>query len=61
MNNGLQNGYTCRCEMYHKFPLYVYAHMDYELVHICLCGRRNFILGAAIIKTEYDVTRPYGM
>lgn len=37
-------GYTCKCGKYHKFPVYVIAHWDIELVHTCDCGRKYSIL-----------------
>ena len=41
------SGYTCECGKDHKFPAYVYAHMDIELTHTCTCGRRHIILRGA--------------
>lgn len=59
MARTIPRGYACGCETYHEFPPYVYAHTHVELVHACTCGRRNVILDARIIATEYDVKRPY--
>ena len=39
-------GYICEglhCGRYHKFPAYVYAHYDIELIHTCECGAKNVI------------------
>lgn len=42
------DGYTCKCGIYHKYPAYVYAHSDVELVHSCECGRKNIIFGFVV-------------
>ena len=41
--DNIEDGYTCKCKKYHKFPAYVYAHYDIELTHVCECGRKNII------------------
>lgn len=47
----LTKGYICsglRCGRYHKFPAYVYAHMNEEIVHTCECGRKNIICEGSV-------------
>lgn len=34
----LSKGYTCECGKFHKYPLYVCAHWDNNLLHTCDCG-----------------------
>jgi hypothetical protein len=37
----MNKGYTCKkCQKYHEFPAYVYAHMNIDLVHTCDCGNK---------------------
>ena len=57
----IENGYKCRCGRQHKYPGYVYAHMNEELKHVCECGRINIILGGiAEIGNEVKFA-PYTM
>lgn len=52
MKNG-NDGFTCECGKFHKYPAYVIAHWDIELVHKCDCGRKHIILcGDATLKEE---------
>ncbi len=41
-------GYTCKCGTYHKYPAYVYAHWDISLNHTCDCRRVNVILSGVV-------------
>ena len=38
-------GYSCeQCEQFNEFPLYVAAHSQERLQHVCRCGARYSIL-----------------
>lgn len=44
MSEKLPKGYECKaCGEHNAFSAWVYAHWDFELVHICKCGQRHII------------------
>lgn len=46
-------GYTCKyCRRFHKFPAYVYAHFNDNLVHECTCGAKHRIVRGMVIDSE---------
>jgi len=43
-NEDGQKGFVCsRCDKYHDFSMYVFAHWNQELEHKCDCGARHSI------------------
>jgi hypothetical protein len=49
----LPEGVTCACGEFTKFPPYVYAHWDIELVFTCpQCKRKYTILGGTATENE---------
>lgn len=52
----VNDGYTCICGEVHKYPAYVFAHWDEELIHTCeKCGTKHDIYqGEASIHSDDD-------
>jgi len=47
-------GFYCKCEVFHAFDFYVYAHMKDRLTHTCkYCGAQHTIQhGRAALKED---------
>lgn len=51
----LDRGYVCTCGEYHLFSVWVYAHPDIEIVHVCdKCGRKNILINCQVIRYVLD-------
>jgi hypothetical protein len=41
----LPKGFACtKCDLFHLFTSYVYAHYDEALIHTCECGAKHEIV-----------------
>lgn len=53
----LTKGFTCVCGKEHKFPPYVYAHWNVELVHTCElsdggCGAKHWMRSGIVTLVQ---------